>query len=127
MRVTIAAIQRRSRTVVGIRLGDRLERFNLDAADTWCPDEAIVRGWTKAVEKAREWGATAFTIVVNRPLLAGYLRSGWRIRSLAMLSAMRAFASATAGVELEFRYVGHRIAAGPGIGVLGRQQLNGAG
>lgn len=87
-----------------MRFGSRLERFIRTSVDDSCADEAIVRGWTEAIEKAREWGATHVTVVVNSRLLSGYLRSGWRIRSLAMLSAMRAFAYATSGVRLDFRY-----------------------
>ena len=87
-----------------MRFGDRLQRFTRTATDDSCADEAIVRGWTEAIEKAHQWGVTHVTVVVNSRLLSGYLRFGWRIRSLAMLSAMRAFADATNGVGLEFRY-----------------------
>ena len=101
--IIVAATHRGSQTQLGIRMGERTEKSLIAAGHVCCPEEAIVRAWTHAATALRG-EQTAFRFIVQRRLLEGYFRLGWRVRSLPMLRALREFARATQGMSVDFVY-----------------------
>jgi hypothetical protein len=105
MKAVVGVIHRRGRTCVGVRVGTTVYK-------EWIPfegvaaDEAVLRGWIRGMESARQSGAASVTIVVNRALLGGQLRLGWKVRSLSLLKAWREFSHAAADLPVNFRYPG---------------------
>lgn len=110
MKAIIGAIHRSGVTRLGVHVGMTAYRESILSSGT-SVDEAVLRGWTRGIEVAREMGAAEVGIVVNRPVLEGHLCLGWQVRSLGLLKAWREFACSTEDLPLTFVYGRKRVAS----------------
>src|SRR5688572_29223764 len=77
MKAIIGAIHRGGVTRLGVRIGTTVQKEWIPSAGV-AADEAVLRGWIRGLQLARDLGATEVGIVVNRPILEGHLRLGWK-------------------------------------------------
>lgn len=103
MKAVVVAIHRRGKVRVGVKVGDVVRKESIPFAGR-SGDEAVLLGWIRGVEIAREMGADDLIIAVNRQVLEGHLRLGWQVRSLDLLKAWRRLATATDKVVVDFAY-----------------------
>lgn len=109
MYAVVAAIHRprRQETEVGVKIRDLVLKEHLQFSGH-SGDEAVLLGWIRGVQVAQEMGADEVIVAVNRQVLEGHLRLGWKVRSLAMLAAWKTFAMEVQGLKHSFTYkTGH--------------------
>lgn len=78
------------------------EQRELDFPASGSPPEAVLLALADGVHQLRDRGADAITIVVVDKTLIGYLRRGWRPRSLRMHAALKLFVEAARGLTVAF-------------------------
>jgi len=103
MEAVVVAIHRRGRVRVGVKVGDTIRKESIPFVGR-SGDEAVLLGWVRGVEIAREMGAQHVTFIVNRKVLEGHLRLGWQVRSLDLLRVWREFSQITEGLQTAFKY-----------------------
>jgi len=102
-RIGAAARGSKRAIVVARQIGQPLhEQQELDFPASASPPEALLLALADGVHQLRERGAGAVTIVVVDGALVGYLRRGWRPRSLAMHRALERLVAAGRGMCVDF-------------------------